>query len=367
MTGGPTRALVLHVGDSPESAAGGISRVIRGHLARDLEGIRIAALPSFDPQARSFLRRQRPAFTAIARLVLRGVVRPGTAVLHVHVSRGFSHVREGLLALLGRCLGWRVVVTWHASTGMPRGRVGRAALGGALRAAHAVTVLSPAHAEVVPVRRDKVVVLPNDVPVPPTVPAMSEREHWVVFAGEFGVRKGADVLLAAWSALPDALRSGWTLHVHGRVAGEFADAGGTDPSVRLHGLSPSEEVLDRLGRASVAVLPSRAEALPMFLLEAMSSGCAVVGSGVGGVPSLLRDGAGVVVPAGDAAALATVLGDLLGSLELRERISRAGRTRVGDEYSTTGVDQRWRQLYGRLADLDRAPATGTSGAEAPSA
>ena len=49
----------------------------------------------------------------------------------------------------------------------------------------------------------------------------------------------------------------------------------------------------------LASLPSRAEALPMFLLEALANGCAVLGSTAGGIPELLSGGAGIVVPPGE--------------------------------------------------------------------
>jgi glycosyltransferase involved in cell wall biosynthesis len=349
--------VVLHVGDSPESAAGGISRVIRGHVARGLDGIRLETQPSFDPQGASFVQRQRPALGVLARLVRRGFVPPGSAILHVHVSKGFSHLREGSIGLLARCLGWRVVVTWHASSGLAASRISRASLALALRPASVVTVLSPSHANAVPAARDKVVVIPNDVPVPSEVLDMSAREPWVVFAGEVGPRKGADVLLRAWARVPEELRRTWSLHVHGRVTSELADAAAAartaDPSVHLHGLSPSAAVLDQLSRASVGVLPSRAEALPMFLLEAMASGCAVVGTEVGAVPELLRDGAGLVLPAGDEASLTAALVDLLRSPALRERTSRAGRARVLSTYSSDHVGRRWQDLYRGLAAVAR--------------
>lgn len=340
------RDLVLHVGDAADSAAGGISRVVRGHLARELDGFVAEAVASFDPRGTSRLRRQRPALAAMRRVARRGPVRPGSAILHVHVSKGFSHVREGLICLLGRARGWRVVVTWHASSGLSASRFSLGTLRIALRSAHVVTVLSRAHAEVVPVPPDKVVVIPNDVPVPEATEEMSVREPLVVFAGEFGRRKGGDVLLGAWSRLPGELRESWTLHVHGRVAGELtAAAAAAGPSVRVHGLTPPAEVLEQLARASVAVLPSRAEALPGFLLEAMAAGCAVVGTEVGAVPALLREGAGVLVRPDDETALAEALRTLLRSPAAREDAGRAARARVLAEHSAERVTRLWADLY----------------------
>ena len=57
-----------------------------------------------------------------------------------------------------------------------------------------------------------------------------------------------------------------------------------------------DEVLRRLSRAAIPVLPSRYEALPMSLLEAMAHGCAVVATPVRQVEELV-DGCGVLLPA----------------------------------------------------------------------
>src|SRR5688572_2997838 len=137
------RVPVVHVGDSPSSSAGGISRVIRGHAVRPLKSFAPSTLPSFAPTAPRALMRQLPALRSLHRLVRAGRRRARPAILHVHMSKGFSHVREGAFCLVGRLLDWRVVVTWHSSRGLSASRfLSRALFRLSLLPAHVVTVLS---------------------------------------------------------------------------------------------------------------------------------------------------------------------------------------------------------------------------------
>jgi glycosyltransferase involved in cell wall biosynthesis len=211
-------------------------------------------------------------------------------------------------------------------------------------------VLSDSHATAAPVDSGRLVVLPNDVQMPSAPAPMEARRAAVVFAGEFGHRKGGDILLSAWRDLDRDVRADWTLEVFGRVA----PAIGTvlteldDDSVRVHGLVQADVVNRALLSSSIAVLPSRAEALPMFLLEAMAAGCAVVCTNVGAVPSVVGDAAGLVVRAGDPRALSLALTSLITSPELRGRLALAARDRVRDHYAERGMTRRWKEIYSGL-------------------
>jgi 2-deoxystreptamine N-acetyl-D-glucosaminyltransferase/2-deoxystreptamine glucosyltransferase len=66
--------------------------------------------------------------------------------------------------------------------------------------------------------------------------------------------------------------------------------------------------------------------MPSAVLEAMMSGLPVVASATGGVPEVVRDGeTGVLVPPGDAAALARALRDLAADRVRRDRLASAAR------------------------------------------
>jgi glycosyltransferase involved in cell wall biosynthesis len=89
-------------------------------------------------------------------------------------------------------------------------------------------------------------------------------------------------------------------------------AGGLAERTRFTGTVPYEAVPAWLDAADLMVLPSFNEGMPLSVLEALASGRPVVASRVGGTPELVSDPRyGLLVPPGDAPALATALEEAL--------------------------------------------------------
>lgn len=259
-------------------------------------------------------------------------------VVVVHLSEGGSFVREGALLAWSRLLGMPAVAHLHGaefeafSTAHPR------LVAAVLRRASAVAVLTEQSATVVRrlvPHRTPVLLVPNVVP---TAERPLRSDPVVVFGGEVSHRKGADVLIAAWDRIEQRFPE-WSLQIAGPVPRTSPLPESLPARAELLGAVPHEELLDRLAVAAVAVLPSRNEALPMFLLEAMAHGCAVVGTDVGQVAGLLGDGAGVVVPSGDADVLASALEGVLSSPDQRQRLADAGLERFRERYSVDRARQ----------------------------
>ncbi len=113
----------------------------------------------------------------------------------------------------------------------------------------------------------------------------------------------------------------------------------------------SHEELEQLyDRASIVVLPSHREGLPLCLLEAMAHGRPVVATPVGGIPQVIEDGrTGCLVPVGDAKALREALERLLADPKLRERMGVAARERVEELCSWERVTEQTIAAYGLAA------------------
>jgi glycosyltransferase involved in cell wall biosynthesis len=117
-------------------------------------------------------------------------------------------------------------------------------------------------------------------------------------------------------------------------------------TVRMTGSADHARALDELARASVLVLPSRWEGLPVVLLEALALGVPAVAAAVGGVPEIVRDGAtGVLVEGRDPAAFAAAATRLLSDREACRRLAAAGRALVNERFRLADCVARYLSLY----------------------
>lgn len=108
---------------------------------------------------------------------------------------------------------------------------------------------------------------------------------------------------------------------------------GLSERVKLRGQVSEDQVLEALTRATVLVLASFMEGLPVTLMEALALGVPVVAPCVAGIPELVEHGvSGLTFPPGDWDRLAQVLRQLLADPALQQRLAREGRRRVESEY-----------------------------------
>ncbi|MFC1641566.1 glycosyltransferase [Myxococcota bacterium] len=138
----------------------------------------------------------------------------------------------------------------------------------------------------------------------------------VLYVGNLEPVKGPDILLEAFARLVAQSPEPPLLVMVGGGSLEPALAEGVrrrglTPHVRLAGKRTHDEVPDWLKAADVLCLPSRMEGCPNVVIEAFASGRPVVATAVGGVPELLEDKRGILVPAEDPDALSLGLAEAL--------------------------------------------------------
>jgi glycosyltransferase involved in cell wall biosynthesis len=160
------------------------------------------------------------------------------------------------------------------------------------------------------------------------------RDLVVLALGRLSPEKGHRVLLDAFLALPPG-SARLVLVGDGAERGALEARAPKDGRVRFAGWRT--DAARCLGAADVFALPSLREGLPLAMLEAMAAGLPVVASRVGGVPGALAEGAcGLLVPPGDAGALAEALARLLGDPALCRRLGEAGAARVRERHGAEG-------------------------------
>ncbi len=310
------------------------------------------------------LAKLASALAALWRLVSL-LLRDQIDLLHLHVGDGSSFYRHMGYLALGRLAGAPVVLHWHVpgagdgqdaglSSGVQR-RLARWAIGRAAR----VLVLSPAWAATLASLADqpdasrRLVVLPNPVDCqhirPPEDPI--RRSDVVLFLGDFSPRKGVRDLLAAAPAVVQQQPTVRFVIAGGQPPADVAaQAAALGAAVHFPGFVRGAEKLRWLQEASLLVLPSYAEGLPVALLEAMAAGLPVVTTPVGGVGDFFVQGVnGLLVSPGDLPALASAMIHLLNDDQLRRTMGQHNRQQALEQFATPQYARRLLALYEEVA------------------
>jgi glycosyltransferase involved in cell wall biosynthesis len=267
---------------------------------------------------------------------------PGNTVAHVHLSEGGSFLREGAIVMAARARGLRCVITLHGAEFTVFSVRHRRLVRAVLRAASVVIALSEDVGDIVKRidGRVRVEVLPNPIYLDVAAGPTRETRELVLFAGEIGVRKGADVLARAWADIASRRPQATCIMVGPQTELTIGPA----ERLEVRGSVSRREARDLIREARVIALPSRAEALPMLLLEAAAAGRPFVSTPVGGIPRI-SDG-GMLVPVGDAAALTDALHSFLASPELAHTAGLRGRRICAELMDPETIGAQLRSFYG---------------------
>jgi glycosyltransferase involved in cell wall biosynthesis len=171
----------------------------------------------------------------------------------------------------------------------------------------------------------------------PAVAARRSSAPTVLFVGRDFRRKGGDILF-------DAFRSVRTQVPDARLVVAGTDQAPREPGVDVLGRVRDRDAVARLyAHATVFCLPSRFEPYGLVLLEAMAHGLPCVATRGDAFPEIVEDGrTGLLVPHGEASALAGALVALLEDHERARALGAAGRRRVEETLN-------WDAVVGRMA------------------
>lgn len=349
------------------SSPGGITAVIRMYREGGLfERWPVRFLPTY--HRAGVVNKMVSATAALGRFLL-WLGRGEVGWVHAHVAARGSFWRKSLFLALARLAGAGTVFhlhdgsfpTWYEARSPLARRVVRAML----RRSDRVVVLTSTWANWVRgiEPQARTVVVGNPVSLPAAVSVRTPGT--VLFLGRLWQEKGIFDLLGAAALIKDAV-----LDLKLVCAGDgdqnavmaMAASLGMAERLVLPGWIEGDAKTALLREAAVFVLPSYFEGLPMGVLEAMAYAVPVVATEVGGMRDAVGDEAGLLVPAGDVAALSVALGRVLGDADLQARMGEAGRQRVAAEFETAQVLTRLGELYQTLGMMPR-PVGATGGIE----
>jgi len=364
---------VVHFSDS--NAFGGTERAILQLVARlDRERWRSVIFHTACPgsaqlaeEARALgvaVRPLRPADNPAAGVasilpLVRAIRREGAVVFHAHQTWSLS-CRYGIVAaalarvpaivasaqlfvempnvaginlqhaLLTRCLDRHVAVSWHVASRL-RERFG--------------------------VADARIVVIPNSVAIPESVPRSAQlraelagdgdARPMVLAVARLDSQKGIEYLVRAAVEIPGAVVV---------IAGDGPDRGKLETLARSLGverrvrfLGHRRDVPELLAACDLFVLPSLYEGLPLSVLEAMAAGVPVIATAIGGTDEVVRDGeTGTLVAAGDAGALALAIRAALADSARVHRLAANAQEYVVKKHSADAMAARMSGLYDEL-------------------
>ncbi len=242
-----------------------------------------------------------------------------------------------------------------------------------LRRADAFTAISQAIAAELRrggVRSESIQMIPNAVDTDRFYPVDARRKaslrralaippasRVVIYTGRLVTYKGLPSLLEVWQEIARIqedvlllLVGGGGLDIHNCEAAlrSYVAAHALEHRVRFTGEVP--HVADFLQAADIFVFPTRDDAFPTSLIEAMVCRLPVVTTPVGAIPEIVVDGQnGLLVPPDDQPALRTALSRLLSDPALLARLGQAARQTVIERYSAVAVTDQYARLFRRLA------------------
>ncbi len=199
----------------------------------------------------------------------------------------------------------------------------------------------------------------------PTVPRAERRSaaapFTVLFVGRLVERKGVSHLVDAVSLLLPLPGADVRLVIVGdgperaRIEARIREKR-LDGRVAVRGRVSDAELQAAYAAADAFVLPAvvdrrgDTEGLGVVLLEAMNHRVPVIASAIGGITDIVEDGvSGMLVPPGDATALAAALGRLARAPDLAAGLGEAGYRRLRERFSWDAITRRWLEVYAAAA------------------
>ena len=240
-------------------------------------------------------------------------------IVHIHTAAGGSFDKHAWYAALARLMGRKVVLHSHASrfkvwyeglSGRHQRRVRKV-----LSRLDRLIVLSASWRDFfvsIGVSPEKVSIL-NNITEPADREKVARKAGEPVrllFLGEIGPRKGVFDLLKAMALLQGTDPGKARLEIGGNKNEEALKEAirlqGLENCVHFNGFVSGDLKKELLSRTDVFVLPSYNEGLPISILEAMSYGCAIISTPVGGIPEVVKEN-GILVQPGDVEGIASAI------------------------------------------------------------
>lgn len=295
------------------------------------------------------LKKALIALRAYGTFIGRMVTDPHIKIVHINVAAGNSLWRKKGFMLLGHLFKKKVILHVHAGAFKTFYLQHPNKVKKCLQKADCIIALSQQWKDFfTSIGMQNVTVVPNPVEEPSErVQPASSPIHFL-FLGKIAQNKGIYDLLKALSKV----KEDFILDIGG--SGEVQELKQQiqnfhlSERVKFHGWVTGAEKESLLQSASVFVLPSYWEGVPVSILEAMMHRIPVITTNVGGIPSIVEDGKnGILINPGDIQSLTSAIEKFLNNPELREEMGKEGYNKC-QPYKAGNVRKELCELYNHL-------------------
>ncbi|GAA3099346.1 hypothetical protein GCM10010520_51010 [Rhizobium viscosum] len=185
---------------------------------------------------------------------------------------------------------------------------------------------------------------------------IDDDEIVIGFSGRLSDEKAPEVFLEIAQALKNDRRLRFVMTGGGPLKAKIETVARNLPDdVRFDFLGMVESTKDYFATYDIFVLPSRLDGRPIALLEALASGCAVVASDVGGVPTVLGNGgAGLLCKPANTAAFVAAIQSIVADIDKLHMMKKAAREIASRMRSETQMGSAYEDALEAAIRLKRA-------------
>ncbi len=341
---------------------GGISSVIRSYMETDLfQRWNIIYIPTHIDGI--LMKKIFYAIRSLAQFIYLLLAKK-IQLVHVHSASNASFYRKSIFILLSRCMRIKVVFHLHGGGFIQFYRENEGNISGKyikfiLLSVEKIIVLSEEWKKSLAtiVGAEDIQVVNN--PVGSATLLNLNREcirGKILYLGLLSRDKGIYDLLYAVKDLKNRIPE-IMLEIGG--VGEFEKIRhmikkfNLEKDVKILGWVDLKRKKELLSTASVFVLPSYYEGVPISILESLAVGLPVVSTNVGGIPSIIKNGVnGILIPPGDIAQLVDAILSILSDNNLAEKLSLNGKKIIIRRYLPEHSSKKISMIYQELLNIN---------------
>lgn len=280
-------------------------------------------------------------------------------IMHIHMASRGSFLRKSIIVLISKMFKKKTIIHMHGGEFMTFynnecNKIAQGYVRFILNKADKIISLSDSWKKNLSeiANSEKIIVVTNGVTIDKKQKEKEYKEKVVLFLGRLGEKKGIFDLIDVIKEIIDEHKDSIFI-----IAGEgeidkvksVCSNNNLDKNIQVVGWIDGTDKIEILKKATIYVLPSYNEGMPMSILEAMSYSIPVVSTYVGGIPEIINNGVdGLLLEPGNKEALKEKLLQVLNSESLRKSIGENAKIKIEKKFDLLKICNELIEIYDSL-------------------